>query len=115
MARGLAAHPSAPELKGWLGVEEVDVGGQSHVSELLEGRNVHDPDRATMGTGDELTVPRVDLQVVDRHRWQPLHEPLPVPTPVGGDVDAHVGANEEEVRVHGVLAHHVDEVRLPRG
>ena len=83
--------------------------------QLLQGSDVHDPDGPAVGSGNEVPVSGMDLQVMDGNRGKALHELLPVSAHVGGHVQPNVGAHEEEVRVHQVLTNHMDEVGLPGG
>ena len=59
----------------------------------------------------QVAVARVDGDVAHRHLGQPAGEPGPAPAAVHRDVEAEFGAQEEEVRVHQVLPHHVGVAR----
>ena len=84
--------------------------GQHRGGHLLQRCDVEDLYRATMRAGDQLVVARMHLQVIDRHRWEIAVEHEPARALVERGVDAQLGAHVEEVRVHRVLAHHIDRV-----
>ena len=56
-----------------------------------------------MGPDDQVVVIRLDLDVIDGHGGQPVHEGLPARATVGRDVEAHLVPDEEEVLLVGVL------------
>ena len=56
-----------------------------------------------MGGDHQVVVAGVEGQGHDRHRGHPVLEAQPVPAAVLGDPEPEFGAEEEEVRVDGVL------------
>ena len=60
--------------------EQRDVGRRGLVGQLLErGDVVDDPDAPAVRADDQVVVARVHEDVVDAHRRQARHEPLPLP------------------------------------
>src|ERR1051325_2571494 len=69
--RGLAVLVSGVRL------EQIRAGREDRVGELLERRDVHDPQRAAVRRDHQVAIARVNPNVVHRHHRQAAHELLP--------------------------------------
>ena len=98
-------------LEGGARREQVRGHRRDGFRELLERRDVRDPEATAMRRRDQLGVARMDLEVVHRHVRQTGHELLPGRAAVAGEVGADIRAHEEQVLILGVFTHHVHEVR----
>src|SRR5688500_10140069 len=87
-----------------LRLEQVYLFRDDRRRQLLQWRDVDDPESTTVRRRDELAVARMDLQVIDRHRRQAGHELVPGPAAVERDVNAARGADVEQIAVVRVLA-----------
>ena len=73
--------------------------------ELLQRRDVvGDPDAAPMGGDDEISVARMDQDVVGAHRRIVVHELLPVPAAIERDEQPELGAHVEQILVLRILS-----------
>ena len=80
------------------------------VVDLLERRNVGDPDAATMRGRDQLAVSRMDAQVVHGNRGQAGHEPLPRLSHVRRHVRADIRTKEKQILIGEILTDHMDVI-----
>ena len=77
---------------------------------LLERRDVDDPEATAVRRRDQLTIARMNLEVVDRRCRKTAGEALPrLPT-----IDRGIGrtrrADEQQITVIRILTHYVDEI-----
>ena len=77
VARGETAPRGLSVLVGRFGLEQVGPRRQHRARQLLQRRDLHDPEAAAVRGGDELVLARMDLEVVHGDRREPGHEPLP--------------------------------------
>ncbi len=75
--------------------EEMRVLGQDVGRELLQRPDVGDVGPAAVGGDDEVGLPRVDLEVVDRLGRQVRLQLQPGLAAVEGDIDAEIGPGEQ--------------------
>ena len=95
---------------GVSGSEEMSVGSQHLVGELLERRDVvHDPEAATVGGDDQIVEVLLHHHVVDRGVGQVVLKGQPVPAVVERNVDGVLGAQVEQPLPHRVF---VDPVHV---
>ncbi len=64
---------------------------------------VENPDPATVRAEDEVVVPRMDDEVVERHGREIEAQPTPVGSPVPGVEQPELGSDEQHLRIAGVL------------
>src|SRR5205807_10661212 len=94
LSSAAASQRRLPVLIGRRRLEEIGAGGDRAVIQLLERRDVHDPQRAAVRRRDQVAVARMNAQIVYRHRREASHEALPRPAPIERDVETDVGAHE---------------------
>ncbi len=111
---GFAAHAGIAVLVGGLWLEQKRVEREHRIVELLERRDVRDPDGTPMRGRNELPITWMDLEVVHGHGRESLHEPAPRPATVQRHVDPDIRTGEQEVLVVGVFADHMKEIGSAR-
>ena len=109
---GLSPSGRKTELVGRLRREECAVGDDG-IRQFLKGRDVHDPDRAAMRGRNELLVPWVDLEIMDRNRRKAVHETLPCSPSIGGYVGPYVRTDKQNIRIDRIFLDDVHEVGRP--
>ena len=101
-------HPHRPHGRSSR-AEQVRVRGEELPAHLLvRGDVVENPDATPMRTHDEIILARVDRDVVHGHGGQAVLQAAPARAAVDRHEHADLVAQEQEVRVAGVLADHVD-------
>src|SRR5690606_13595577 len=77
LAGELATRGRFTEVEPRARLEQVAVRCDDRGRQLLQRRDVHDPDGTGVRAGNELAVAWVDLQIMHGHGRQTRHEPLP--------------------------------------
>src|SRR4029077_81985 len=96
------------------GREEIRPTRHHRIVHFLERRYVHDPDRSPVRGSDQLSIARVNLEIMHRYRRQSCHEPLPARSTVRGYVSAHIRPHEKQITVDWIFADDVNEIRTTR-
>ena len=91
--------------------EQVDRRGHDRIGQLLEGTQViEDPDAPAVGGRDEVAIPGVDDQIVDRDGGHPAHQTMPGGASIHRRMNRELGPDIEQARVPGVFRDDIDRL-----